>query len=168
MRTRMSPKFCVRQTAAPLSPGCWEGATRDQSVVEKGNPVICITRVCQNTSTPSGLDDGAMKSAEGYCPWQIRTLPAGETLGALGARHLYLLLVLSQRIQSGAGIFDAETYISTQPAQALEEAGVPDSHEDEERGPSAIAPASQRAQTRISETGFPRVVFPTTGSIRYY
>jgi hypothetical protein len=168
MRTRMSPKFCVRQTAAPLSPGCWEGATRDQSVVEKGNPVIFISRVCQKTSTPSGQDDGAMKSAEGYCPWQIRTLPAGETLGALGARHLYLLFVLSQRIQSGAGIFDAETYISTQPAQALEEARVPDSHEDEERGRSAIAPASQRAQTRISETGFPRVVFPTTGSIRYY
>jgi ribonuclease P protein component len=91
---------------------------------------------------------------------------AAEALGAFGARHLYLQFALSQLIQSGAGIFDAETYISTQPAQALEEARVPDSHEDEERGRSAIAPASQRAQTRISETGFPRVVFPTTGSIR--
>jgi hypothetical protein len=44
--------------------------------------------------------------------------------------NLYSLFALSQLIQSGAGIFDAETYISTQPAQALEEARVPDSHED--------------------------------------
>jgi len=61
---------------------------------------------------------------------------------------------------SGAGIFDAETYISTQPAQALEEARVPDSHEDQERGRSAVAPPGQGTQARLGETGFPRVVFP--------
>ena len=63
-------------------------------------------------------------------------------------------------MQSGAGIFNAETYISTQPAQALEEARVPDSHEDEKRGRSAVAPPGQGAQARLGETGFPRVVFP--------
>jgi hypothetical protein len=83
---------------------------------------------------------------------------------ASGARHLYLPFASSELIQSGAGIFDAETYISTQPAQALEEARVPDSHEDQERGRSAVAPPGQRAQARISKAGFPRIVFPTTGS----
>lgn len=34
-------------------------------------------------------------------------------------RHLYLQFAFSQLIQSGAGIFDAETYISTQQTQAL-------------------------------------------------
>ena len=82
-----------------------------------------------------------------------------------GARHLYLRFALGKSIQSfrlskGAGIFDAETYISTQPAQALEEARVPDSHEDEERGRSAVAPPGQGTQARLGETGFPRVVFP--------
>src|SRR5271157_2336524 len=66
----------------------------------------------------------------------------------------------STRFSKGAGIFDAETYISTQPAQALEEARVPDPHEDEERGRSAVAPPGQGAQARLGETGFPRVVFP--------
>jgi len=64
------------------------------------------------------------------------------------------------RFNQEQGIFDAETYISTQPAQALEEARVPDSHEDEERGCSAVAPPGQRTQARLGETGFPRVVFP--------
>ena len=81
---------------------------------------------------------------------------------ASGARHLYLRFALSQLIQSGAGIFDAETYISTQPAQALEEARVPDSHEDEKRGRSAVAPPGQGTQARLGEAGFPRVVFPRT------
>jgi hypothetical protein len=67
-------------------------------------------------------------------------------------------LPISQRIQSGARIFDAETYISTQQAQALEEARVPDSHEDEERGRSAISPPGQGTQARRSETGIPRLV----------
>lgn len=62
-------------------------------------------------------------------------------------------------MQLGAGIFDAETYISTQPAQALEEARVPDSHEDEKRGRSAVASPGQGAQARLGEAGFPRVVF---------
>jgi hypothetical protein len=67
-------------------------------------------------------------------------------------------------MQSGAGIFDAETYISTQPAQALEEARVPDSHEDQERGRSAVAPPGQGTQARLGETGFPRVVYPPQSS----
>src|ERR1017187_2595368 len=46
-------------------------------------------------------------------------------------RHLYLPFASSKLMQSGAKIFDAETYISTQPAQA-----------------------------RLGEAGFPRVVFP--------
>src|SRR5208337_1455559 len=81
---------------------------------------------------------------------------------ASAARHLYLRFALSHLMQSGAGIFDAETYISTQPAQALEEARVPDSHEDEKRGRSAVAPPGQGTQARLGETGFPRVVFPRT------
>jgi hypothetical protein len=63
-------------------------------------------------------------------------------------------------MQSGAKIFDAETYISTQQTQALEEARVPDSHEDEERGCSAVAPPGQGAQACFSGAGFPRLVFP--------
>ena len=63
-------------------------------------------------------------------------------------------------MQSGAGIFDAETYISTQPAQALEEARFPDSHEDQERGQGAVAPPGEGTQARLREAGFPRVVFP--------
>ena len=75
-------------------------------------------------------------------------------------RHLYLPFASVKLIRSGAAIFDAETYISTQPAQALEEARVPDSHEDQERGRSAVAPPGQGAQARLGEAGFPRVVFP--------
>jgi ribonuclease P protein component len=72
-------------------------------------------------------------------------------------------------IQSGAGIFDAETYISTEPAQALEEARVPDSHEDQERGRSAVAPPGQGTQARLGETGFPRVVIlPRTEKGRHF
>ena len=56
-------------------------------------------------------------------------------------------------------IFDAETYISTQPAQALEEARLPDSHEDQKRGRSPVAPPGQGTQARLGEAGFPRVVF---------
>src|SRR5580692_2524947 len=69
-------------------------------------------------------------------------------------------LPLSHLIRSGAGIFDAETYISAQQAQALEEARVPDSHEDEERSCGAVAPAGQGTQACVSEAGFPRLVFP--------
>lgn len=69
-------------------------------------------------------------------------------------------LIFSNRYSKGAGIFDAETYISTQPAQAFEEARFPDSHEDEERGRSAVAPPGQGTQARLGETGFPRIVFP--------
>src|ERR1700722_17911507 len=72
-----------------------------------------------------------------------------------------LTVCLSPGIQSGAGIFDAETYISTQPAQALEKARVPDSHEDQKRGQSAVAPPGQGTQARLRKTGFPRVVIPT-------
>jgi protein-disulfide isomerase-like protein with CxxC motif len=79
--------------------------------------------------------------------------------GALSVIYTYGL-PLGKVIQSGARIFDAETYISTQQAQALEEARVPDSHEDEERGRSAVAPPGQRAQARIRGAGFPRLVFP--------
>jgi ribonuclease P protein component len=68
-------------------------------------------------------------------------------------------LPLSHLIQSGAGIFDAETYISTQQAQALEEAWVPDSYEDEEWSCCAVAPPGQRAQACFSGAGFPRLVF---------
>jgi hypothetical protein len=71
-----------------------------------------------------------------------------------------LTVCLSPVIQSGAGIFDAETYISTQPAQALKEARVPDSHEDQKRGQGAVAPPGQGTQARFRETGFPRVAFP--------
>src|SRR6267143_5433468 len=78
---------------------------------------------------------------------------AGESQG-----HLYLRFASSHLIRSGAGIFDAETYISTQQAQALEEARVPDSHEDQERGRSAVSPPGQRAQARFSGAGFPRLV----------
>ena len=76
-----------------------------------------------------------------------------------------LTVCLSPVIQSGAGIFDAETYISTQQAQALEEARVPDSHEDQERGRSAVAPPGQRAQACFSGAGFPRLV-PHNGQQR--
>ena len=75
-------------------------------------------------------------------------------------RHLYLRLASSHLIRSGAGIFDAETYISAQQAQALEEARVPDSHEDQERGCGVVAPAGQGTQACISGAGFPRLVFP--------
>jgi hypothetical protein len=75
-------------------------------------------------------------------------------------RHLYLRFASSHLIRSGAGIFDAETYISAQQAQALEEARVPDSHEDEERSCGAVAPAGQGTQASVSEAGFPRLVFP--------
>src|SRR5208282_1453418 len=77
---------------------------------------------------------------------------------ASAARHLYLRFALSHLMQSGAGIFDAETYISTQPAQALEEARVPDSHEDQERSRRALPPAGQGTQARIREAGFPRLI----------
>jgi hypothetical protein len=89
---------------------------------------------------------------------------------ASGARHLYLRFAFSHLIQSGAGIFDAETYISTQQAQALEEARVPDSHEDEERSCRAIAPPGQRAQASFSSAGFPRLVFQprTVKAVIYY
>jgi len=80
---------------------------------------------------------------------------AGDT-----RRHLYLPFASSKLMQSGAKIFDAETYISTQPAQALEEARLPDSHEDQKRGRSPVAPPGQGAQARLGEAGFPRVVFP--------
>ena len=73
-------------------------------------------------------------------------------------RHLYLPFALVELIQSGAGIFDAETYISTQPAQALEKARVPDSHEDQERGQGAVASPGQGTQARLRKTGFPRIV----------
>jgi ribonuclease P protein component len=73
-------------------------------------------------------------------------------------RHLYLPFASRKLIHSGAGIFNAETHISTQPAQALEEARVPDSHEDQERGRSAVAPPGEGTQARLGETGFPRVV----------
>jgi hypothetical protein len=56
-------------------------------------------------------------------------------------RHLYFSFASRKLIQPGAGIFHAETYISTQPAEALEEARIPDPHEDEERSPSAVAPS---------------------------
>ena len=79
---------------------------------------------------------------------------------ASGACHLYLLFALGQPIQSGAGIFDAETYISTQQAQALKEARVPDPHEDEKRGCRAVAPPGQRAQARFRGAGFPRLGSP--------
>jgi hypothetical protein len=64
-------------------------------------------------------------------------------------------------IQSGAGIFHAETYISTQPAQALEEARVPDSDEDQEWSQGAVTPPGQGTQARLGKAGFPRVGFPT-------
>ncbi len=67
---------------------------------------------------------------------------------------------ISQPIRSGAGIFDAETYISTQQAQALEEARVPDPDEDQERGGGAVAPPGQGAQARCRKAGFPRLVSP--------
>ena len=88
----------------------------------------------------------------------------GDAFAAFGARHLYLRFAFRLVVQSGARIFDAETYISTQQAQALEEARVPDSHEDQERSRSAVAPPGQGAQARISGAGFPRLVFPTTDS----
>jgi ribonuclease P protein component len=67
-------------------------------------------------------------------------------------------LPLGQLIQSGARILDAETYISTQQAQALEKARVPDSYEDEERSCCAVAPPSQGAQACFRGAGFPRLV----------
>src|SRR5215469_5986577 len=81
--------------------------------------------------------------------------------------HLYLSFASRLLIQSGAGIFHAETYISTQPAQALEKARVPDSDEDQERSSSAVASPGQGTQTRLGETGFPRVVFPTQSSCQW-
>jgi hypothetical protein len=83
---------------------------------------------------------------------------------ASGACHLYLLFALGQPIQSGAGIFDAETYISTQQAQALKEARFPYSYEDEEWSCRAVAPPGQGPQACISSAGFPRLVFPTKGA----
>src|ERR1019366_1293407 len=79
--------------------------------------------------------------------------------GALSVIYTYGL-PLGKVIQSGARIFDAETYISTQQAQALEEARVPDPHEDEERGRSAVAPPGQGPQAGLRSAGFPRLVFP--------
>src|SRR5438477_105324 len=53
--------------------------------------------------------------------------------------HLYFPFASGQLIQSGAGIFHAETYISTQPAEALESTRVPHPHEDQERSRSIVA-----------------------------
>jgi hypothetical protein len=64
------------------------------------------------------------------------------------------------RFNQEQGIFDAETYISTQQAQALEEARVPDSYEDQERSRCAVAPPGQGAQACFSGTGFPRLGSP--------
>ena len=70
------------------------------------------------------------------------------------------MFALMPLMQPGAGIFHAETYFSTQPAQAFEKARVPDSDEDQERGQGAVAPPGQGTQARLGEAGFPRVVFP--------
>ena len=82
----------------------------------------------------------------------------GRSFAAFAARHLYFSFASRQLIQSGAGIFHAQTYISTQPAQALEKARVPDSDEDEERSQGAVAAPGQGTQARLGEAGFPRVV----------
>src|SRR5262245_43908956 len=42
MRTRMSPKTCVRQYVRPVSPGCSTGSTCDQSVGPKAIPAILM------------------------------------------------------------------------------------------------------------------------------
>jgi hypothetical protein len=62
------------------------------------------------------------------------------------------------------GILDAETYISTQQTQALEEARVPDSDEDQERSCCAFAPPGQGTQACFRSTGLPRLVPHKLGS----
>jgi|ERR1700722_5176118 hypothetical protein len=69
-------------------------------------------------------------------------------------------LPLSHLIQAGARDFNAETYISTQQAQALKKARVPDSHENEKWSCRAVTPPGQGAQACFRRTGFPRLVFP--------
>ena len=112
--------------------------------------------------SPVGGDEGKPTHLH---QWSIPRTPHRQdyrdpSFAADTRRHLYLPFASSKLMQSGAKIFDAETYISTQPAQALEEARLPDSHEDQKRGRGPVAPPGQGAQARLGEAGFPRVVFP--------
>ena len=75
-------------------------------------------------------------------------------------RHLYFSFASRHLIELGAAIFHAETYISTQPAETLEKARVPDADEDEKRSQGVVAPPGQGTQARLRETGFPRIGLP--------
>ncbi len=105
---------------------------------------------------PSPVGDGQREATHLHKSSMPEVQKSG--FAASGARRLYLRFALRQLIQSGAGIFDAETYISTQQTQALEEARVPDSYEDQERSCRVIASPGQGAQARCREAGFPRLV----------
>jgi ribonuclease P protein component len=70
------------------------------------------------------------------------------------------------RFNQGAGIFHAETYIFTQPAEALESTRVPHPHEDQERSRGVVASPGQGTQARRRKTGFPRVVSPVMRAVR--
>jgi hypothetical protein len=84
-------------------------------------------------------------------------LPPAPFAGALCVIYTYHSSQVSCFNQE-QGILDAETYISTQQTQALEEARVPDSDEDQERSCGAFAPPGQGTQACFRSTGLPRLV----------
>jgi len=58
---------------------------------------------------------------------------------------LYLRFALTLSKQSGAATFHAQTYIPTQPAQAVQEAWIPYAHEDPGRPESSFPPSREGA-----------------------
>src|SRR5947209_13376533 len=79
-------------------------------------------------------------------------------LGATAPRHLYSSFALIPSTQSGAPTFHAQTYIPTQPAQAIQEARISHAHEDPGRPESSFPPSRQGTQAGLSEARIPRII----------
>ena len=95
----------------------------------------------------------------GWTQWRARVpAPHRQPPFAQGAScHLYCWFAIRLTNRSGASTFHAQTYIPTQPAQAIEEARLSHAHEDPGRPEGASAPPRQGAQAGLGETRFPRV-----------
>ena len=69
----------------------------------------------------------------------------GEAFVRMPLPDLYLRFALTLSKQSGAATFHAQTYIPTQPAQAVQEAWIPHAHEDPGRPESSFPPSREGA-----------------------
>ncbi len=64
------------------------------------------------------------------------------------------------RKRSGEKFFHAQAYFSTQSPQPLEDARLPQPHEDQERRRGALAQACQRPQACLGQRGLSRLDLP--------